>query len=198
MSIAQTILLFVLPILLLYFNVVPVQSRFVILLIFCVLIYSIMRREGWKDEDVGLTFKNIKFEIPYYAVATILGAVLIISVAKYLHLQSVTEWWTRPYFLFFFIFSSVFQEFAFRGFLMPVLGRIFLRSNFTVVLVNSILFAFMHAIYPIPMITLPIAFIGGLLFAGLYSKYPNLLLVTIMHCVLNFVAVYHGFFTIHL
>lgn len=195
MSIAQAVLLFVVPIVLLYFGVLPVQSRFVVLLIFCALIYSIMKREGWRDADVGLSFENIRRMVTPYIIATILGTIFLIVIANIFHFVPVSNWWTKPYFLFFFIFSSVFQEFAFRGFLMPVLGRIF-RSNFMIVLANTVLFALMHSIYPFPMVTIPIAFVGGLLFAGMYARYPNLILVTVMHCVLNFVAVYNGFFTI--
>jgi len=36
---------------------------------------------------------------------------------------------------------------------------------------------------------------GGLLFATLYTFYPNFLLASISHSILNFIAVYFGFFT---
>jgi membrane protease YdiL (CAAX protease family) len=121
--------------------------------------------------------------------------IFIILVANTFHLTPPFLWWMNRKLLALFVFVSVFQEFAFRGFLIPVLGKIFHR-NFAIVLINAVLFAGMHSIYSFPIIALPVAFVGGLVFAGLYIKYPNLILISIMHCILNFVAVGYGFFAI--
>jgi membrane protease YdiL (CAAX protease family) len=194
-ALSQVILLFVLPVILLYFHIFPIESRLVVLLVFSLLIFGIIRKEGWKDEDVGLSFRKIRQALPAYTIATIVGVIFIILVANTFHLTPPFLWWMNRKLLALFVFVSVFQEFAFRGFLIPVLGKIFHR-NFAIVLINAVLFAGMHSIYSFPIIALPVAFVGGLVFAGLYIKYPNLILISIMHCILNFVAVGYGFFAI--
>lgn len=195
LGVAQVMLFFVLPIVLIYFNIIPVEGRLVALLVFSALIFSIIRNEGWKDTDLGLTTKTIRPYLIPYLFATFICLVGIVFVAYKLNFSPVDDWWTKPHFLFLFIFVSLFQEFTFRGFLIPILGRIF-TDKFTIILVNAFIFAGMHAIYSFPAIAFIFSFIGGLIFAGMYIRYPNLILVGIMHCILNFVAVLLGFFTV--
>lgn len=53
----------------------------------------------------------------------------------------------------------------------------------------------MHTIYPKPVFSMILGTLAGLLFATLYVIYPNLILASVIHAVLNFTAVYLGFFT---
>ena len=194
-AIAQVLFLFVLPIALLYHNIIPVSGRLYVLLFVSLLIYGVIKKEGWTEADFGLTFKTSAKAIKVYTVSTILALSAILLVSEYFELPPPTHWWTKPHFLFLFIVLSFFQEFAFRGFLMPLLGKIF-PDTFTIVLVNALIFAGMHSIYPYPLVALPFAFIGGLFFSILYKKYPDLILVSISHSILNFAAVWFGFFVI--
>ena len=192
----EVIFLFVLPIVLLCFHIVPISDRIYILLIFSVFIYAVIKKEGWTEKDIGLTFENInKKMFKAYFIATGLVFLSLISLAQYFHLPPTHHWWTNSNFLFLFVVVSFFQEFAFRGFLMPLLQKVF-PSMFAVVLVNSLLFAGMHAIYPMPMFGLPFAFLAGIFFSTLYHKYPNLILISIAHSILNFVVVWYGIFVI--
>ena len=191
----EIIFFFVLPVTLLYFHILPINSRMYVLLIFSLLIYGAIRKQQWSDADLGLTTKNLRQSIPVYFIATAIALVCVIVFAHVLNFHSVLRWWTQPHFLFLFIFVSFFQEFAFRGFLMPLLKKVF-PDTFTIITVNALLFAGMHSIYPFPYIGLPFAFVAGLFFAMLYHKYPNLLLVSISHSILNFAVVWFGFFTI--
>lgn len=192
---AEVVFFFVVPIVLLYFRIIPVAGRIPVLLIFSVLIYGVIRKEGWSERDLGLSGKTFKKGLPVYILATVFALIGVVVLSNIFGFVPLAHIWTKAHFLFLFLVVSFFQEFAFRGFLLPVLARIF-PDSFTVILVNALLFAFMHAIYPFPLIGLPFAFVGGIFFATLYHKYPNLLLVSLCHSVLNFVAVWHGFFVI--
>ena len=194
-AVVQVLFFFVVPIVLLYFHIIPSSARMFVLLVFSLLIYGVIRKQGWTQSDVGITTSNIRTAWPVYAIATIVAVCVVIVFSEYINMPKTPLWWTKPHFTFLFILVSFFQEFAFRGFLMPLLGKIF-RDGMIVIVVNAALFALMHAIYPLPHIGLPLSFAGGLFFAGLYRKYPNLLLVTISHSVLNFLLVWYGFFTI--
>ena len=192
----QILFLFVLPITLLYFHIIPIETRIFVLLIFSVFIFAVIRREGWTEKDVGLVFHASKKTIKMYALATSLAFVTVVAIAQYRGLAPTHHWWTKPHFLYLFLVVSFFQEFAFRGFLMPLLKRVFPHVG-TIILVNALLFAGMHGIYPIPMFGVPFAFVAGLFFATLYHKYPNLILISITHAILNFVVVWYGIFTMH-
>lgn len=194
-AVVQVIFFFVVPILLLYFHIIPLSSRMFVLLVFSLLIYGVIRTEKWTSADFGLTTQNIRKALPVYVIATAVAVCAVIVFAEFIDMPQTTQWWTKQHFLFVFLLVSFFQEFAFRGFLMPLLGKIF-RDGFVVIVVNAGLFALMHVIYPLPQIGLPLSFTGGLLFAALYRKYPNLILVTLSHSVLNFLLVWYGFFTI--
>lgn len=194
-AVLQTLFFFVLPTVLLYFRIIPIEGRIPVLLIFSLLIYGVIKKEGWTAKDLGLSTKTIRPALPAYTLATLLALVGVILFANALGMPPTEHWWVRPHFLFLFLVVSFFQEFAFRSFLMPVLSRVF-PDSLTIVLVNALLFAGMHAIYPFPEVGLPFAFAGGLFFALLYKRYPNLILVTLSHAVINFAAVWYGFFTI--
>jgi hypothetical protein len=191
----EVVFLFVIPIVLLYFHIIPVNARIMVLLLVSLFMYGIIRKQGWRDTDVGLTFQNIRKGIPMYTIATALAAIAIIATAHFMGLQSPERWWTNPHFLFMFVVVSFFQEFAFRGFLMPLLHKIF-PDTFTIILVNALLFSGMHAIYPFPALGLPFSFAAGLFFAILYRKHPNLILVSASHSILNFLVVWYGVFVI--
>lgn len=191
----QIIFFFVLPIVLLYFHIIPISFRVPILLLVSLLIYGVIKKQHWTFEELGITTKNFKRSFWPYTIGTIVALFLVIEMAHLLHFTPTQNWWLKPHFLFLFIVVSFFQEFAFRGFLMPLLKKVF-PDNFTIITVNALLFAGMHAIYPFPYIGLPFAFIAGLFFAILYHKYPNLILISISHSILNFAVVFFGLFTI--
>ena len=191
----QVVFFFVVPIVLLYFGIIPISGRIYTLLFVSLLLYGVIKKEGWTNEVVGLTTKNFRQFFGPYFFATIAAMVAIIEIARVLGVESVSSWWLNPHFLFLFVVVSFFQELVFRGILMPLLSRIF-PDSFMVIIVNAVLFAGMHVIYPNPVVGLPFAFIGGIFFAALYRRYPNLYLVSISHAILNFLAVWYGLFTI--
>jgi len=191
----QIIGIFIVPVMLLYFNILPTSWRVIVLFAICFLVYRIVEREKWSPKDLGLsrdTFKKYLFPYLGFIVTGVFG---ILYFAQKMNMETQHFWWTKPHFLFLFLVVSFLQEFAYRGFLIPLLKKFF-TDRLGIVLINALLFTLIHIIYPIPQIMLPLAFIGGLTFAVIYMKYPNLWLISIAHSVLNFVAVLHGFFVI--
>ncbi|MES2416126.1 MAG: CPBP family intramembrane glutamic endopeptidase [Patescibacteria group bacterium] len=196
MVFGQIFLIFVLPIILLYLNILPKEARVFILILACLLIYAIIKKEKYTLQDLGIsvhTFK--KYLIPYLCLMT-LSVIVIISYSERLEMEPQPQWWTKPHFLFLFLVVSFLQEFAYRSFLVLKLKQVF-GDRLGIVLINALLFTLLHIIYPIPQVMLPLAFIGGLAFTVIYMKYPNLFLISLTHSVLNFVAVLHGFFVIY-
>lgn len=193
---AQIFLIFVLPVLLLYFKIVPANWRMILLVISSLFIYGIIRHEHWTYEDMGIRHDNFKKALPFYLLFTFLGLVALFLI--YYKVNIPREVYTKLFYLRNFVFflpSSFFQEFAFRSFLMPRL-RIIFDNKYYIIFVNAILFTLMHTIYLSLGVVLPLVFVAGVFFAWLYLKYPNLVLISLAHSALNLIAVLLGFFVI--
>ena len=196
LAIIQILVIFVLPVLLLYFKVVPPSWRMIFLAISALLIYGIIRHEHWTYEDMGIRHDNFKKGLPFYLFFTVLGLLVLFFIN---HKIDVTVYTHAKLFqldtFIFFLPSSFFQEFAFRSFLMPKLRLIF-ENNYYVIFANALLFAFMHIIYAGMSIIMPLLIVLGIFLAWLYQKYPNLILISLAHSALNVTAVSLGFFSI--
>jgi membrane protease YdiL (CAAX protease family) len=190
----EVLFIFVLPMLLLYFGVIPVEKRLYLGIPVLVAILYLVRRERWSLKKIGLRFDNIITALFPYILFTLVGVILLIFLAKLIGKNPLQEWWTYTHFQFLFIPVSIFQEFFFRGFLMPKLQSMISSSVF-VIIINALLFTLLHIIFPNPLFMLPIAFLGGLAFATIYKFFPNLILISISHIILNFVAVLFCFFS---
>lgn len=192
----QIIGVFVLPIMLLYWNVIPKDYRIFILILCSIFMYYIIKKEKWSLQSLGLSTHSFRKYLIPYLLFTLIGVTGIIFFANNYEFEPQSSWWTKPHFIFLFIIVSFLQEFAYRGFLIPKMKNFF-TDRLGIVLINALLFTMLHIIYPIPQIMLPLSFAGGLAFATIYMKYPDLLLISISHSILNFVAVLYGFFVIH-
>jgi membrane protease YdiL (CAAX protease family) len=186
--------LFVLPVILLYFNVIHENLRVILLIIVAMLLIGIVRREKWTYEDAGLK-KDFLIDFWPYLLFTVGSALFLFWLSKITPHEPMSDWWKNYRFLLLFIPISVLQEVAFRGILMNFMTRAFSNPIFIVSL-NALIFAFMHVIYLNTIFVLPFTFIAGIGFAWIYLKYKNLILVSISHTVLNFIAVALGFFII--
>lgn len=193
---AQIFVIFILPVLLLYFKILPVSWRMILLSVSCIFIYGIINHEKWTHEEMGLRLDNFKKALPFYLIYTFIAFGLLFLIAWKFQIPDIDSKILIIKSWAFFIPISFAQEFAFRSFLMPRLKAIF-DHPFTIILTNALLFTLIHIIYPNLGIGLPLAFISGLFFAWLYLKYPNLLLVSISHAILNITAVLLGFFILH-
>lgn len=188
----QILYLYLIPILLLYYKVIPSEFRIETLVFFSLIIYGIAKFEKWTNEDFGIQ-KDWKKYFKYYFIFTIIG-VLILFLIKSLNIHPpFLNWWKNIKFLLLFIPLSVIQELIFRGVLMHMLKRAFASPIFIIIL-NAILFALIHIIYLNAYVTLPLTFVAGIGFAWIYHKYPNLILISISHTILNFTAMIFGFF----
>ncbi len=191
----QIFIIFVLPVFLLYFHILPVSWRFVMLAISSLVIYGIIRKEEWSFEEMGVRHDNFKKSLPFYFSFVVVGIIALFLIDHKLNMPDID---TKKYIIhtwIFFIPISFFQEFAFRSFLIPRLEKLY-SNKYLIILFNAILFTLLHIIFPNLGIGLPIAFVSGIFFALLYLKYPNLVLISIAHSVLNIVAVLLGFFVI--
>lgn len=192
----QIFFIFILPIALLVFGIVPIEWRMVVLCVAMLFMYGVIQKEQISDEVMGLKNKSFKKSLIPYLAFTLVGAFIFIKLSDVLAIDPDIVWWRHAHFLFLFLPVSLLQEIAYRGFLFPKLRE--LSSKWWVVIgANTVLFTFLHIIYPTPGIMLPVAFFSGIGLSVMYRYYPNLLLISFSHAILNFIAVLHGFFFFH-
>ena len=161
------------------------------------LLYGIIKRANWTYADLGVRKDFMKSFWPYL-IFTVLGVgalIWISEIVPQIDTNWMSGWWENSRFLLLFIPISVLQEVIFRGILMHMLIRAF-KSPVFIILLNASLFALIHIIYLDAKIILPLTFIGGVGFAFMYYKYPNLILISFSHTILNFTAMILGFFTV--
>lgn len=187
----EIVLIFILPIVLIYYNIIHKKFRlwglFGILLSVCFLSYS----EHMTLRQLGIRVDNFNVSYLPYSLLTIIGACVILIAAKLLNKKMEFEWLKNRHFQFMFLFVSIAQEFLYRGFLIPKLSLL-ISSTLIVILINALLFMFLHIIYPNKATNLVFTFIGGVAFATIYFYYPNLILISLSHASFNFFAVLYG------
>ena len=192
--IVQIVFLFILPVVLLYFNIIPDNLRVIMLLSVALVLFGIVEHEKWNFLDMGI-IKDFMKDILPYSLFTLGGVGFLFWLSKIVPHAPFLEWWESAKFLLLFIPISVLQEIIFRGVLMNFLIKAFSNPIFIIGL-NAAVFAFMHVIYLNSVFVLPFTFIAGIGFAWMYLKYKNLILISVAHTILNFVAVAMGFFVI--
>jgi uncharacterized protein len=190
-TVIQICILFVFPILLIYFGVIPVQYRFFVLLTITIIVTFIILSEKWSLQQLGVRRDNIKKSILPYAILTIVATVTTVVLARLLgnNTPSITN---NIHFQYGFIVLSFLQEYLFRSFLIPKL-KLLTSSPTLVIISNAILFGILHLIYPNTLVSILLTAILGVSFAYVYYYRPNLILATIAHSIINFIAVFYCF-----
>jgi membrane protease YdiL (CAAX protease family) len=156
---------------------------------------TVLIKEKWTWTMLGATTYRIKKYLIPYVLFTVCTILLCYIFSERIGNEELIGWWKHGHFLYGFFIVSLFQEIGYRGYLIPALGKI-IKNPIFIILVNALLFMFLHVIFPNPMIGLPIAFIGGIGFAVMYMKYPSLPLIIISHALINFFVVLYGFFVV--
>ncbi|MBI3273916.1 MAG: CPBP family intramembrane metalloprotease [Candidatus Colwellbacteria bacterium] len=193
----QIIIILVVPIILLQTKVIPSTHGIAdtVLGTSLILITGIAICERFTLKELGIRRDNLQPAVLPYALFTLAGVAVIFGLANLLGRHPQSEWFINPHFRYLlFIPISIIQQFAFQGVLMAKLRRIF-SSPALIIFIVAALYAYMHIIFPPLPVSLPFAFVAGLGFAAIYYFYPNLILASLSHIILNFFAVLYCFFT---
>jgi membrane protease YdiL (CAAX protease family) len=192
--ILQIVFIFVIPIFILYFGILPLQYRLYILALFSTLTLLLVLKKHYTTRELGLRMDNITEGIVPYTIFTLVGSAVILTLAVFLDFKALPNWYTNFHLVFLFLPISAAQEFLYRGFLIPETEKI-TKNIFVVIAVNTILFTFLHIFYANPnlpyggmFLILPLGIASGLGFSLMYHRYPNLYLVSASHAVLNFLV----------
>jgi membrane protease YdiL (CAAX protease family) len=178
-------IMFILPVILCRYKIIGFNYRFLVLLMLSLLAAAFSIFYGWSLMTLGITFNNLSIDLVPYILITAVASMALIFIYKK-HLKPLPIIFST---LFMILLISFLQEFVYRGFMMPVLGLL-TKNYFLIILINVLLFWLVHTIYINDLKSHIIILAGGLIFAIMYILYPNLILISISHAVLNAIAVY--------
>ncbi|MBP7740682.1 CPBP family intramembrane metalloprotease [Candidatus Woesebacteria bacterium] len=184
------IIALILPILLIQIKVFPYKFRFIAHLIGFLFILFLIIFYSYTPYDLGIRFDNFAEGIIPYSLITATMSFALIIYAKITKQKTVKHPFLLPHFQYGFLILSILQELIYRGLLIPVL----VSANFSfiaTVITSSTIFAYLHIIYPNSVRNVFFSFILGIFYAVIYLTYPNLILISISHAVLNFLALYY-------
>lgn len=175
----ELLLIFILPIVLLFYKIIPFRYRLHVLALIFIFIIGQIIIKGWSLIKLGLNFNNFWSTLLVYSLSTSLALLIIKFLTR--KIKSATLSGTDVIIATILSFG---QELIFRSFLLTILKEN-IQSIILVIFINSFLFFIMHLIYKNDWLSLLLIFMAGLIFASLYYFWPNLIFITIMHTLLN-------------
>ncbi|ACD90554.1 Abortive infection protein [Chlorobium limicola DSM 245] len=184
-------LLYYIPVILLVSGAVPFSFRWMVLAVVFLISLLLSRLKGYRAEELGIRVSNLKQSL----LANTLFIICIVALFLLLDDTDVLTIKAEPpktfFFFFYVLISSPLQEFLFRSFLFAEMNRSGITRASAQVVVSAASFAFLHIIYLDAFTTLA-TFAAGLVFAGIYRKYPNLAGVSLSHAVIGTLAILAG------
>ena len=192
-ALIEVFIVSIVPITLIKFGVISSKIRLFVLLWIFIILTALIHFQGVSLMELGIRLDNLSSSIYLYFVAVVVSVITLIILSKILGNKRAEKWYEDPHFLFLFIPISIAQQFLYQGFILLKLDSVFPAA--IAVATTALIFGYMHTIYPRPLFSMVLGTAGGVLFATLYVIHPNLLLASVSHALLNFTAIYLGFFT---
>jgi membrane protease YdiL (CAAX protease family) len=190
----QIVALYVLPVLAIVAGAVPAAYRYWVFGVGMTVPLAEMVVARWSPRRLGLRLDNLAPRLGPYAAFTaalVAGSLLLAWLLGRSPAGHPLDRWD-PALAAGIVALSLAQEVCFRGYLLAKLGVVFDRAA-PKILANAALFAWMHAIYPDPLLSVAVTFPVGLGFAAMFVRYPNLWLAGASHAVLNCVGTAYCF-----
>ncbi len=190
----EVLFLFILPTVLLRYYPLSHKHRFAVFLLIPLILMGIVLWEQWSFAEIGFRTDTLFSAGVAYGIFTIVGILGIILYANSLQRLPRRKWWKHWHFQIGFLLLAFLQQFTFQGFLVHQFQLLSLPS-ILIVIITAVLYIFIHSIYSDFVAGLPLLILAGVMFAWLYLIYPNILIATLSHAILNFIAVLYGFFS---
>lgn len=185
----QLFIYLVLPVLLLVLGILPLDFRGYLLATVVILTIFLAFKDRMSLKELGLT--NVSRGFVPYLLFTLVGVIAAILFASLFQKTQLPNWWMYSHLQWAFLPISFAQEFVYRAVFQTKLQKV--MKPLTAIIITSLLYSGMHMLWQDPLILL-MAFFGGLAWGYLWYRYPNLLLITISHSILNFSVICLGFF----
>ena len=178
------ILFFIVPTILLRYNLVKYSHRMIILYIAFVFVVLCTLFFKFGFEDLGI-YADYGFNVLmsyFFITIFILAFISLIYYSEFRNTALTFNLVSAA------IIISTLQEFSFRGFLIPLLERIY-PNVFFVLFFNVFIFWFIHLIYTNTWKSHLVMIAGSVCSTIVYILYPNLVFAIISHIIINIFAI---------
>lgn len=175
------------PVTLIWMGVIPFRYRFAVM--FCILAiivaYVWLRKLNWSD--LGFRRDTLKKSLMWNFGTSL----LFLSLLYWLHDagligKETINFWPLFFILYVLILTPA-QEFFFRSILFAEMGNFRKKRHWSIIILSSLSFCFLHIIYQHPVMML-VTFFMGFIWSVIYYKYPNFWGVTLSHAMLGTAA----------
>jgi uncharacterized protein len=181
---------YILPVLLVYYKLIPFSWRFYLLILAAIAILAITRLYKFSLVELGLTRQHLGISFKVIALPTFASVLLMLINYMVQGARIDNSTYKLGFYLFFATVSSPVQEFLYRGFLFAIFSKAKL-APWLMILLSSLLYSFVHLIYQ-DAPTLLFTFITGVLWGLHYASYRNIYPIIFSHSVLGVVAIVVG------
>ena len=188
---AVLLLLFVLPVSLIVAGIVPFSFRFPVLVLMFLFVIAYSAFRGFSFADLGIRSDNLAASLGVNAALSALfsGVLLLLFYFRLIPGPYFPVW--SVFIPFYFLFASPVQEFLFRSFLFAEMRASGIRRGWVMIAVSALSFSFVHVIYG-DWRTLLATFSIGIIWAGVYFRFPNLAGVSLSHAIIGMFAILAG------
>lgn len=184
-------ILYYLPPLSLWSGIIPFAWRFKLLAIMAAIMVAYDYRHGFSLKELGFRQDTLKGSLILNIIVSILFVIfMLLSFEKGLIRTPTIPGW-KLFFAYYFFVSCPLQEFLFRSNLFALMKRAGIKGALLQITVSAVTYSFLHIFYN-DLITLATTLTIGLMWGGIYYKYPNFWGVAISHAVLGVVAIKVG------
>lgn len=175
--------------LLIFFGIIAFEYKFIVLVVYGILSYTILRLNGVDKAKLGLTVENWQSSLLSVVGLTLLFVVLALLAYRFGYARfQPTE--TVLFYLFYVFISSPVQEFLYRG-VTTYFGKSFGLSVWLIVLISSMLYSLVHIIYK-DWILVVATFGLGVIWHRVYLKTNSLVGVMFSHSVFGALTIFLG------
>ncbi len=179
------------PVLLLWSGAIPFAYRFHVLVVVLLsfILHSIHR--GYSLQDLGFTLGDSWNSIRWNLIFCAFGGVGLYLAYLTGFSKPRTYSYSLACFLFYILILSPVQELIFRGIMFAEMKRCRIIEPKMMLLISTITFSFLHVIYNHPPLLL-ITFVSGLVWGGIYLRWPSIWGISLSHSLLGALAMFLG------
>jgi hypothetical protein len=179
------------PVFLIWSGAIPFAYRFhvlaVVLLSF--ILHSVHR--GYRLHDLGFTLENSWNSICWNLMFCAIGGIGLYLAYRSGMLMPREYSYSLTCFLFYIVILGPVQELIFRSIMFAEMKRCRNIGPKMMVLISTITFSYLHIIYNHPVLLL-ITFASGLVWGGIYLRWPSIWGISLSHSLLGALAMFLG------
>jgi uncharacterized protein len=188
---SEIFFVYFLPVNLIVIGVLPFEYRFLYLVIICSFTIYLAYLKKFSIESLGLGKNNLKEGLLYNSYLSVIFVVFFFTCYKFglIGREFVPD---NMYFYLFYVFVSCpLQEFTYRSYFFRLLDELNIRAAIYRVIINAIVFGFLHVIYN-DVLTVFFTFAMGLLWGAIYQKTRNVYGICLSHIVFGTISILAG------